>query len=151
MRKTKRFVKTFKEEFVPAIRVGAKLQTIRPEPKRDCDRPRVGDTIDCRRWKGNPYRSKQEKIREFTIKEVADVIVAEEWMSVDGKMISEFEMKERVKADGFSDYDEMREWFRLEHDLPFSGILIAWNRYPVDEEERRELKREKLEADARYG
>jgi hypothetical protein len=29
-------------------------------------------------------------------------------------------------ADGFSCWEEMRQWFQHQHGLPFSGVLIRW-------------------------
>jgi hypothetical protein len=29
-------------------------------------------------------------------------------------------------ADGFSCWEEMRQWFEHQHGLPFTGILIRW-------------------------
>lgn len=35
-------------------------------------------------------------------------------------------------ADGFDNWNHMRNWFQKEHGLPFEGVLIEWE-YPEDE------------------
>lgn len=126
------FVRMFSPRFAPLVESGAKLQTIRPTPKR---MPQPGDTISLRCWTGKPYRSKQRVLREAVIAEVAEI----ELISNDVRWIinAEFEfgwdgpghddmMDHFARDDGFKHWPDMRDWFQQQHGLPFSGILIRW-------------------------
>lgn len=115
------FVKLFQPRFKPMVRDGSKANTIRPTPKR---MPRVGDRISLRCWSGKPYRSKQEIIGESTITSV-ETCAIDEHGSIIGGCWSNGEAL--AKMDGFSDFQEMLEWFRKEHKSDsFEGIFIAW-------------------------
>jgi hypothetical protein len=137
--KPRRFIRLFKPRFADMVRRGVKTQTVRPVPKR---MPAAGDLIECRYWSGKPYRSKQEWCAEGRIVRVCQAIVCEheiligegiEGAPMGGGVVverwasGEFPDKEEfARADGFDSWEEMREWFRVEHGLPFTGILIQW-------------------------
>lgn len=36
-------------------------------------------------------------------------------------------MEAFARADGFAGLEALLAWFRAEHGLPFTGILIEWN------------------------
>lgn len=124
--KPRRFVRMFKPQFAPLVESGAKLQTVRPTPKR---MPRPGDVISLRAWTGSPYRSTQRVLREAVIVEVRDIAIFEEGPCVYADQGADWSPGNDgfAKADGFSDWMEMREWFRKQHGLPFKGILITWS------------------------
>lgn len=96
--------------------------------------------IDCRTWSDKPYRSKQRKLCEGKVKyvelihilkgglNISRLVGAPMWkadVADDRRAMNEF-----AKADGFSEWSEMEEWFEKEHGLPFEGILILWG--PMD-------------------
>jgi len=140
----KRFVKMFQPKFHLLVKYGQKLQTVRPIPKR---MPERGDIISCRKWVDKPYRSKQEVLRESCINEVLPVEIRRDEVRVKNSRVDAGVF---AKADGFVDFKEMESWFENTHGLPFKGILISWSEYHLDQEERDELVREKIESDAKY-
>ena len=42
-------------------------------------------------------------------------------ITLDGEHADRF-----ARADGFTDWNEMREWFKAEHGLPFDGVVLYW-------------------------
>ncbi len=141
-RKPKRFVKLFQSRFVPNVQDGTKTTTIRPKPKRPCDWPQPGDTLDAREWQGKPYRSEQQLIGMFRIKAVkrvkidlntdtittAEVVehvaVVTNIMRIEGGKNDA--LQRFAKADGFADYCDLATWFFLNHGKTFEGVLIEW-------------------------
>ena len=124
-RAPKSWVRMFKPQFAPLVEVGRKLQTVRPTPKR---LPQAGDAISLRAWTGRPYGSKQRVLREATITRV-DTFSIDTFPSVrinDLRLKTRRSVDEFARADGFTDWKEMEEWFRATHGLPFEGIVIHW-------------------------
>lgn len=118
------FVKMFKPRFAPLVESGAKCRTIRPVPAR---MPRPGDTISLREWTGKPYRSKQRVLRESVITSGEPIQISIGWIRVgDRPALIGAGRDMFARADGFADFAEMRDFFRAEHGLPFTGILILW-------------------------
>lgn len=130
-------VKTFQPKFAPKVPVGLKLSTIRPEPTRPQDWPVAGDVLDARMWTGKPYRSPQTRLGTFPITSVrvVDILQSELRLSTNGSRVQNLERL--IQADtpegaalatreGFENWSEMIEWFRVTHGLPFRGILIEW-------------------------
>ena len=118
--KPRRFVRLFKPQFAGLVESGAKLQTVRPTPKRI---PKPGDLISLRCWTGKPYRSKQRVLREATITYVGFVRIERRAFWRNGVFGCGHEF---ALADGFKDYPSLSEWFEAEHGLPFEGIVICW-------------------------
>lgn len=117
-------VRLFQSRFAPLVKSGAKLQTVRPVPKR---MPKVGDAISLREWTGKPYRSPQRVLKESVITRVSPIKMDSECgISVDGWLLCHIEEKEFAQADGFKDSTEMIQWFAKTHGLPFYGICIVW-------------------------
>ncbi|WP_157837108.1 ASCH domain-containing protein [Geminisphaera colitermitum] len=122
----------FKPRFAALVESGAKLQTVRPKPKR---MPQAGDAISLRCWTGLPYRSKQRVLREATISQVSEIVIAAEGISpirveplgTSGALNYWPSPDVFAHADGFADWPEMREWFATTHGLPFAGIIIFWD------------------------
>jgi hypothetical protein len=111
----------------PLVKSGAKEQTVRLRPKR---MPFVGETISCRAWTGKPYRSKQERLGDFTIKRVASITIrllpyGELVIIVDGEIIGD--ILSFARADGFESPRDMRQEFERMGELPLkNGIVIYW-------------------------
>ena len=130
------FVRMFKPRFAKLVKAGKKFQTIRPLPKRI---PRCGDTLSLRMWKGKPYRSKQRVLLETKLDDIKVCHIDEKGIvmqppsgcllaiagakiiTLDGEHADRF-----ARADGFTDWNEMREWFKAEHGLPFDGVVLYW-------------------------
>jgi hypothetical protein len=120
----RRFVRMFKPQFAPLVESGAKLQTVRPTPKR---MPRFGDVISLRAWSGKPYRSKQRVLREATIINVQPIVISDGAVDLDGLSLRVSEIIQFAQADGFEGASAMLDWFRATHGLPFVGIVITWS------------------------
>ena len=122
-------VKTFMPKFWEAVRTGTKTQTVRPTPKRDI---KPGDTISLRHWTEKPYRSKQGILEEGVITGVMPIFINSVGIHI-GKTGSwhVVNMEDFAKADGFTSWEEMRDWFESTHSLPFKGILIQWELNPT--------------------
>jgi hypothetical protein len=63
------------------------------------------------------------------------------WARIDGDGVTlgnmpKMGLDEFVKADGFRDFEHMKQWFRDTHGLPFSGRLIGWHPLPPPTPER---------------
>lgn len=131
-------MKMFQPRFVPLVAGGVKRTTIRPKPQRPQDWPVVGDGFDARYWLGKPYRSKQKSIQRGVITSVQFVTITIDGITlcdagtdptmqpaeVRGHSLND--MNRFAKEDGFIDWFDMRTWFRNQHGLPFTGILIEW-------------------------
>lgn len=119
-------VRLFKRQFAPLVESGAKLQTVRPRPKR---RPHVGEPISLRAWTGQPYRSKQRVLRETVLTRISDVVIGREELRIEcapNTLGSALTLDDFARADGFADWAELVAWFDAEHGLPFEGVLLGW-------------------------
>ena len=130
------FVKMFKPRFARLVESGAKLQTIRPIPKRV---PRVGDGLSLREWTGKSYRSEQRILGRAFISALKICRITDDGITlpsdVGGFMhslgapmtfLSGDFADMFARADGFADWAEMRDWFKAEHGLPFVGLVYYW-------------------------
>ena len=130
------FVRMFKPRFASLVKSGEKMQTIRPLPKRI---PRRGDTLSLRTWSGKPYRSKQLILCKTKVKEIKVCCIQEDGiymqppegcvLAVVGAAVialKDSDADRFARADGFSDWNEMRDWCKAEHGLPFDGIILYW-------------------------
>ncbi len=108
--------------FAPKILDGSKPHTIRATA-----RCKVGDLLSLRIWTGKPYRSKQRRLREVLCTAVDPIMIMEHDVFVDQLAVPGQHL---AVADGFRDWEEMREWFRTVHGLPFQGWLIQWGTPP---------------------
>ncbi|HLP01589.1 MAG TPA: hypothetical protein VK163_06160 [Opitutaceae bacterium] len=122
-------MRTFKHRFALLVETAKKFQTVRPEPKREQDMPRVGDLFDAREWTGLPRRSKMRKLLSApapisSVKPITIHVTGQ--IEICGRYLSTVEMDAFARADGFADLAEMLAWFRAEHALPFTGIVIDW-------------------------
>ena len=124
---TPSIVRTFKPQFAPLVEAGTKLQTVRLTPKR---MPAKGWLIDCRAWTGRPYNSKQRKLRvgEITLVATVNISAGAGRISIDGRVLADWEADDFARQDGFRDANQMLCWFEAEHGLPFKGIVIQWKR-----------------------
>ncbi len=113
------------ERFVEPIKRGTKYTTIRPVRKR---LPKRGALVTIKRWRGKPYRSKQEVVAEGRLVEVMPIIIFETSIMVNGKVPAEWDEPLFAMGEGFQDAAEMRDWFRDQYGpLPFVGTLYQWS------------------------
>jgi len=113
----------FQTQFAPDVEAGRKRQTIRSDGKRRHAQP--GEMVQlytgmrtkaCRQLgTGVCTASDGCEIREDAVL-VGDIAPRD----LDGF----------ARADGFRDFDHMKQWFRDTHGLPFTGRLIAWEPQP---------------------
>jgi len=113
----------FKPRFAPQVEAGTKRQTIRPTPKRPIP---VGRLLSLREWSGKPYRSKHRVLREERCTAVTPIRIDFVVCLVGGRGLRHYELDAFAQADGFRSYEDMYEWFRETHGLPFEGVLIKW-------------------------
>jgi len=119
------FVRMFKPQFAALVEHGAKLQTVRPTPKR---LPKPGDMMSARTWTGLPYRSKQRVLREVQITKVLPIeILGSHGIKLDGQLLTLGQEWDFARADGFNTPKDMFEWFAFEHGLPFAGVVLYWH------------------------
>jgi hypothetical protein len=122
----------FKPQFAPLVKAGTKRQTIRPMPKQ---LPKVGDHESWREWIGLPYRTKQRELARVELTEVQSVVIHRDGIEIcPGTLrvcfFGEWNANRRPRLevtailDGFASWEKMRDWFRVEYELPFEGILI---------------------------
>ena len=101
----------FQTQFAPDVEAGRKRQTIRSDGKRRHAQP--GEMVQL--YTGVCTASDGCEIREDAVL-VGDIAPRD----LDGF----------ARADGFRDFDHMKQWFRDTHGLPFTGRLIAWEPQP---------------------
>ena len=118
------FVRMFKPQFAGMVDTGNKRQTVRPIPKR---MPKPGDRISLRCWTDKPYRSKQRVLRDSVVSEVQLIRIEDHAITIDGRSLSEREIRDFARADGFNTDRGMIEWFATTHGLPFDGVVIHWH------------------------
>lgn len=116
-------VRLFQPSFASLVESGMKLQTIRKTPVR---MPKPGDSISLRTWTGAPYRSKQRILREAKITLVENITITIDQITCNGWNLCKESEDDLAKADGFQTAMCMRNWFILNHGLPFTGIVIHW-------------------------
>lgn len=119
----------FQKQFADSVERGEKRQTIRAN-RKDGIRPQVGQTA----FLYTAARTKAcRKLGEHPIEDVIPVLIGGkgiifnpgslqfEWIESDPA-----ELDNEAKADGFKDWNAMRDWFSKTHGLPFEGYLIKW-------------------------
>jgi hypothetical protein len=117
----------FKYRFAKKVESGEKRHTIRARRKNP---PRLGQafhafegmrTMKCRRL----LRSTITLVEPIRIAQDGCVYVAGRRLTVD-------EAHALARADGFTSANELYEFFKETHDLPFDGDLIHWVFPPYD-------------------
>jgi hypothetical protein len=109
----------FQAQFAKAVETGKKCRTIRARGKRR--HALTGELIQL--YTG--MRTKQCRKLGEAVCTVSTYCAIRE----DGITTGNFpptDLDEFAVADGFQDFDHMKEWFRKTHGLPFIGQLIEW-------------------------
>lgn len=116
--------------FKDKILSGAKRQTIRSVRKHPI---KEGDVLYMY-WKQRSPKEK-EKLGESKCLKTSDIEIYKDEVFVKDsnspigyqEIKDPFELKLFAIADGFDNWDEMRNFFDKTHGLPFTGVLIKWD------------------------
>jgi hypothetical protein len=109
----------FQAQFAPAVEAGEKRRTIRAEGLRR--HARAGDLLQL--YTG--MRTKECRKLGEAICTVSTYCAIRE----DGITFGTYpkvDVDDFARGDGFKDFDDMKEWFREMHGIPFIGRLIEW-------------------------
>lgn len=119
-------VAMFKERFAAAVMAGEKRQTLRPVGKR---KYAAGDYVLLSKWSGEPRRSKQVRLGEGRLVQVATVVLERGGVTVGKAKLPPEAAETFAKADGFGSLAEMEKYFREEfgRPLPWAGQLLVWD------------------------
>lgn len=112
----------FQYHFADKIESGEKRQTIRPIRKHS---PQPGSKL----YLYTGLRTKQSrKLREATCQSVTPIDIGSNIIRLDGRFLSESEIRELTKADGFENPKDFFEFFHKTYGLPVKDCmeLIKW-------------------------
>lgn len=111
-------------EQIAATFVYPKRQTIRAI--RKAGNPKVGDVL----FLYTGARTKAcRKLGKVVCTAREDIHINEEGIAFGQRLLIEDNRDARdrfARADGFSSWEQMRDWFAATHGLPFTGQLIKW-------------------------
>jgi hypothetical protein len=109
----------FSERFAGAVERGEKRQTIRREA-----RCKPGDQLQL--YTGQ--RTKHcRKLRDAVCLDVAPISITRGTLTVNGSVYMSDTAAAFARADGFSDYDDMWNWFYSQYKQTlFTGHVIKW-------------------------
>lgn len=127
----------FKEQFADDVEDGRKTRSIRARRKDGRD-PEPG--CDLQLFTG--MRTKNcRKLRDAKCTRVRAVTIYYHGLEIEGRKLycgnapayaggvdPEHYDSDFARADGFADFQSMCEFFRSTHGLPFSGLLIEWQK-----------------------
>ena len=123
----------FQKQFVDQIVSGQKCQTIRAHRKDERAHATVGKHLTL--YTGMRTKSCR-RIGEAVVTEIQEVTIERDgirldcsWLPVELYARDQHEptIDEFARADGFEDFNDMRDWFEKTHGkLPFDGMLIKW-------------------------
>jgi hypothetical protein len=117
------------------IKSGAKRQSIRADRKNPI---KIGDKLYLY-WKQRSPKD-CEKLGETKCTNIAAVTITKDSYSIDsenlffntGKFSDELNLWMFAIADGFNNWQELIEFFKESHGLPFTGVVIQWD-FPLKE------------------
>ncbi len=114
----------FQKQFAGRIRSGLKSQTIRAARKDGRD-PKPGDTL----YLYTGMRTKEcRKIKTVTCRQRDRILIPVNGccVEIDGMRLTDRQHGSLAINDGFTCWDQMRNWFEQVHGLPFSGYIYHW-------------------------
>lgn len=110
----------FKKQFSQLVEQGIKTQTIRTNRKFPIKK---GNRL----FLYTGLRTKQtKKLKETVCKSVQEITIDSNNVLLDGVKLSQKEIIELAKADGFNDQQSFANFFKQNYNLPFYGVLIKW-------------------------
>lgn len=128
----------FEHRFVPKIRSGEKLHTIRAIGKREV---KVGDDLSLRHWHTTAYRSPKIEIFPGELLPCTGVIpitlhqrnilfgaghTFPSHVVNSESLYRASSLDLFAQSDGFDDWAQMRDYWIAGNGLPFSGNLVSW-------------------------
>jgi hypothetical protein len=117
----------FKHRFVPLIESGQKRSTIRAQRKGG-RHARPGERLQL--YVDQRTKRARKIIPDPVCKNVSTIFIGHvaglPRITVDGKNLSHRQMNALAKADGFSDFFDLLDFFEETHGLSFHGVLIEW-------------------------
>jgi len=113
----------FQKRFAPMVESGEKSQTIRATRKRPF---KEGDTL----YLYTGMRTKVcRKLGEVVCTGAVKFYLSDRCVQVNGQsLLTPAGRDEFAWADGFTDMEDMAQWFEETHGLPFYGQLIKWGK-----------------------
>ena len=109
----------FLPEHARRVAAGKKDQTIRPLQRSTT---RVGDVLHL--WEGTRHTAVR-KLGVGRVILVGRIVVPDD---ARGPRFQEESAQALARHEGFASWPRMRAWFRAMHGLPFTGLLIRWER-----------------------
>lgn len=125
------FLFNFKARFVPMVRHGQKRQTVRAN-RKDNRRPVPGDTV---KLYSGLRTSSCHLLLEARCSECLGIRMSLDdgfgegaggELFINGEPQGPTERAEFARADGFSSWAEMADWFRQNHGPEFEGFCVKW-------------------------
>lgn len=115
---------SFNKKFVPHILNGTKKQTIRAFRKNPI---KVGNHL----FLYTGMRTKEcEKIGEAICVAIYKISIRTDGITISPNFeVPINQLNHYAQQDGFKNWDDMRRWWVLTHDLPFNGNLIMWENF----------------------
>lgn len=111
---------SFKGRFVELILNNEKNQTIRAFRKYPIKK---GETL----FLYTGMRTKFcKKLKEVKCIDVCNVTITTTGVRINNRRVLKRNLESFAIADGFKSWEEMKKWWSLTHDLPFTGQLIKW-------------------------
>lgn len=121
----------FQKRFAPAVSAGLKTQTIRAQRKGR--HARAGEPLQL--YTGMRTKACRKLIDPDPVCTVSTYCAIREDSITLGNH-PRVDIDDFARADGFSDFEDMKAWFRDTHGLPFIGRLIKWEPDAHEREER---------------
>lgn len=112
----------FKGQFADAVESGQKSRTIRA-PRKDGRLPEPGAVLQL--YTGMRTKSCR-KLADAICTGVQSVEITDDYLAVGGWRLPSGDAQKFAEKDGFKSASQMRDFFKSEHGLPFSGWLIKW-------------------------
>lgn len=117
----------------PKVVTGQKVTTIRAfTVRKDGSRGggakcKPGDILSHREWSGLPYRSKQRVLCESVCTNIFPMRIESDGYPWTGPVMIQLFQQLIAKDDGFASWDDLLDYFRKTHGLPFYGEIIRWS------------------------
>lgn len=109
----------FQARFADAVQRGEKRQTIRSPRKNGHAKP--GDAVQL--YTGMRTLSCR-KLGDATCEISTYCAIREDGITLGN--YPKVDLDDFARADGFSDFENMKQWFRETYGLPFIGHLVCW-------------------------
>ena len=109
----------FQAQFAPDVESGKKRQTIRADGRRR--HAKEGDALQLYTGMRQPGC---RKLRDAVCTKSTYCVIREDGITLGNH--PRMNVDDFARADGFRDFEHLKQWFRDTHGLPFYGTLIMW-------------------------